>query len=255
MKAFGVSDIGLMRKINEDALYFQKQSVKGKPFICVIADGMGGHNAGEIASRMAVTQMVEFYKNEMININCSINRYISLINEGFASVNKNIFIESACNKKYSGMGTTLIVTLIIDKTMIVGHVGDSRVYFIRDGNIKKITTDHSYVAELVKNGTIKPEEANSHPQKNLITRAVGTEQEIKVDINTLDLKNGDYILMCTDGLSNMIKEEEIINTVLLDKGLEDKCNILIKTANEKGGHDNATVIIIEVEKGGLSHDR
>lgn len=255
MKAFGISNIGLVRKINEDAFYCQKHYEKGKSFICVIADGMGGHNAGEVASKMAVSQIIDFFDSNISNYRYNVNDYVSLVKDAFLYVNENVYLKSIKNKEYIGMGTTLIVVLIIDRNMIVGHVGDSRVYFIRDHSIKKITTDHSYVAELIKNGTIKPEEAHNHPQKNLITRAIGTGSTIEVDINIFDLKKGDYIVMCTDGLSNMLEETEIMNAVLLDKGLNERCNDLIKLANDKGGHDNITVIIIEVDEGGPNHDR
>ncbi|MCK9216800.1 MAG: Stp1/IreP family PP2C-type Ser/Thr phosphatase [Firmicutes bacterium] len=246
MRAYGSSNIGLIRKTNEDAFYYQDNYEKGKPFVCVIADGMGGHNAGEVASKMAVLQFIDFYERNIKNYKNSFNNYAKLVKEAFFCVNKNIYLESIKKPEYTGMGTTLTVVFIIDNKMIIGHVGDSRVYMIRESHIEKITTDHSYVAELIKNGTIKPEEASSHPQKNLITRAIGTSYTIDVDINVYDLKNGDYMIMCTDGLSNMLNQTEIKETVLYDNDLIEKCNALIGLANKKGGHDNITVIIIEV---------
>ncbi len=246
MRAFGSSNVGLVRKTNEDAFYCQESYESGEPFVCVIADGMGGHNAGEVASNMAVAKFVDFYNNSIRNYKRNLDDYAALVKDAFFYVNKSVYLESVKKLEYVGMGTTLTVVLIIDNKMIIGHVGDSRIYSIRDCNIEKITTDHSYVAELIKNGTIKPEEANNHPQKNLITRAIGTCYTIDVDIDIFDLKNGDFMVMCTDGLSNMLNQTEIKKAVLHDKSLVEKCDALIGLANEKGGYDNITVVIIEV---------
>ena len=250
MKAHGATDIGLVRKINEDAFYFQENHKENEPFICIIADGMGGHNAGEIASKMAVSLMLDFFKK---NISCQsydAKSFALLLKEAFLYVNKIIYLDSIKNKEYFGMGTTLIVAFVSGSNIVVGHVGDSRVYFIGNRNIKKVTTDHSYVAELIKNGTIKPEEANKHPQKNLITRAIGTGITVDVDINIFNLDSEDYVILCTDGLSNMLEDNEIMETVYLEKELKEKCNELIRLANERGGHDNITAIIIEVDREG-----
>lgn len=256
MKSFGKTNIGLVRKVNEDAFYYQRQYEYGKPYLCIIADGMGGHNAGEVASRMAVTEINKFIEK---NLNrqeyYSLKDYEDLIKEAFLHANEEVYKKSMDSKECVGMGTTLTAVLIIEYNMIIGHVGDSRVYIIRNESMKRITSDHSYVAELIKNGTIKPEEANKHPQKNLITRAIGTGESIDVDINVLDIKNGDYILMCTDGLSNMLNEDEILNVVKSDKKIEERCSELIDLANNKGGYDNITVIVVEVDEGGASNDR
>ena len=256
MKSFGKTNIGLVRKVNEDAFYYQKRYEYGKPYLCIIADGMGGHNAGEVASRMAVTEINKFIEK---NLNkqeyYSLKDYEDLIKEAFLHANEEVYKKSMDSKECIGMGTTLTAVLIIEYNMIIGHVGDSRVYIIRNESMKRITSDHSYVAELIKNGTIKPEEANKHPQKNLITRAIGTGEKIDVDINVFDIKNGDYILMCTDGLSNMLDEDEIFDVVKSDKKLEERCSELIDLVNNKGGYDNITVIIVEVDEGGARNDR
>lgn len=256
MKSFGKSNIGLIRKVNEDAFYYQKQYSYGKPYICIVADGMGGHNAGEVASRMAVTEIKEFIEKSLNELEYTdLKDYETLIKRAFLHANKVVYEKSMDSTECIGMGTTLTAVLIIENSMIIGHVGDSRVYFIRNGIMERITSDHSYVAELIKNGTIKPEEASKHPQKNLITRAIGTGKKIDVDVNVFDIKNGDYILMCTDGLSNMLDEDEILNVVISDKNLNEKCSDLIDLANNKGGYDNITVIVIEVDEGGAGNDR
>lgn len=256
MKSFGKTNIGLVRKVNEDAFYYQKRYEYGKPYLCIIADGMGGHNAGEVASRMAVTEINEFIEKSLNEQECNnLKDYEDLIKKAFLHANEEVYKKSMDSKECIGMGTTLTAVLIVESNMIIGHVGDSRVYIIRNDNIKRVTSDHSYVAELIKNGTIKPEEASKHPQKNLITRAIGTGESIDVDINVLDIKNGDYILMCTDGLSNMLNEDEILNVVKSDKKIEERCSELIDLANNKGGYDNITVIVVEVDEGGASNDR
>ncbi len=256
MKSYGISNIGLTRKVNEDAFYYQQQYVCGYPYLCIIADGMGGHNAGEVASKMAVSEIREFIEKSTNEIQYTdLRDYENLIRNAFIHANEIVYQKSIESKDCIGMGTTLTVALIIEKKMIIGHVGDSRVYFIRNNSIERITTDHSYVAELIKNGTIKPEEANNHPQKNLITRAIGTGETIEVDVNVFDVMNGDNIVMCTDGLSNMLEENEILNVVTSNKDLRKKCSNLINLANNKGGFDNITVIVIEVDKGGANHDR
>lgn len=250
MKAFGVSDIGLVRKKNEDAFYIQKTYEKNKPFVCIIADGMGGHKAGDVASKMSISLILDYIEKNMKQHNNDINDFALFLKEAFIYTNKNVYANSFTNKDYQGMGTTLIVCFFMDDNIVIGHVGDSRVYFIKDKNITKVTTDHSYVAELIKNGTIKPEEAYKHPQKNMITRAIGTGEEIDVDISICNLKYEDYIIMCTDGLSNMLSDIEIKDTVLQKVSLKEKCNELIRLAKDNGGLDNITAIIIEVGKEG-----
>ncbi|NLN49369.1 MAG: Stp1/IreP family PP2C-type Ser/Thr phosphatase [Clostridiales bacterium] len=250
MRAFGVTDIGLVRKKNEDAFYYQEIYEKDKPFFCIIADGMGGHKAGDIASKMAISLMLDYFEKNIKLHNCDINDYAFLLKDAFIYVNKSVYLSSLEKEEHQGMGTTLIVSLFIEDSIIIGHVGDSRVYFIKDKNITKVTTDHSYVAELIKNGTIKPEEACKHPQKNVITRAIGTCNDIDVDISIFNLYNEDYIVMCTDGLSNMLSEIEIRETVTEKVSLKEKCTKLITLANDNGGLDNITAIIIEVDREG-----
>jgi protein phosphatase len=145
--------------------------------------------------------------------------------------------------------------LIKDNTLFYGHVGDSRIYLIRKNEITRLTEDHSLVAELVKQGTIKPEEAFSHPQKNIITRALGTEYDIEADLGKYEMSEGDYILLCTDGLSNLINDNEIMELLLSSKDIEQACDNLINRAKENGGFDNITVVVIHNSKGGDCIDR
>lgn len=256
MRSYGASHIGLVRKVNEDSFYCQKEYEYGKPYLCIVADGMGGHNAGEIASKMAVTEIKKYIDEELVkSVGYKLDDYKKLVKDAFLFANKAVYNRSIENVEYSGMGTTLTLALIVENNLIIGHVGDSRIYLIKDEKISKITEDHSYVAELIRNGTIKPEEANHHPQKNLITRALGTSSDLEVDIKNITLENGDFILMCTDGLSNMLSNNEILDTIISFKECKKVCHELINKANANGGLDNVTVVVIEVELGGVNIDR
>ena len=256
MRSFGATHVGLVRKINEDSFYCQEKYEYSKPYICMIADGMGGHNAGEVASTMAVTEVKGFLKKAIKNsVGYGIEDYENLVREAFLFANKCIYNSSMKNKERLGMGTTLTLALIVENNLIIGHVGDSRMYIIKNGCLSKVTEDHSYVAELIKNGTIKPEEANHHPQKNLITRALGTSRTIEVDVKKVAIEYGDFILMCTDGLSNMLSDDEILSTATSEREIQSVCHELVDKANLNGGLDNVTVIVIEVELGGEDNDR
>lgn len=256
MKSFGISHIGLVRKANEDSFYCQETYEYGKPYLCIVADGMGGHNAGEVASKMAVSEIRSFIEKEISNtVLLGLEDCKKLVKDALLFANESVYNNSIKNKECIGMGTTLTLALILENNLIIGHVGDSRMYVIKDNSISKVTEDHSYVAELIKNGTIKPEEANHHPQRNLITRALGTSRNLEVDIRNITINNGDFILICTDGLSNMLSDNEILSTVISAKELNSICDELISKANLNGGLDNVTVIVIEVELGGEDNDR
>jgi PPM family protein phosphatase len=239
------SDKGMIREKNEDS-YNIIDNYNGSLIIFIIADGMGGHNSGELASKMAVDTASKYIRNtpEMMNSRENIPRAIKKIID---DTNSNVFANSKKNIENTGMGTTFIITVIFNKRLYIGHVGDSRVYLIRNNEIIRVTTDHSYVEELVKIGSLTREEAESHPRKNIITKALGCEQTLEADIYSCDCKKDDCLILCTDGLTNMLGEQEIKEAVLNSKTPEDACNILIKRANKNGGRDNITVIVIKDE--------
>jgi len=266
MRSAGRSDIGLVRKVNEDDFLclklndlFKLENPAADLYLCIVADGMGGRNAGEVASSMAVQEIVEFVKEKYIEVltekRITEEKIFDLVREAIYYSNDKIYKKSLLNSEFLGMGTTLSMILIKDSNLYYGHVGDSRIYLIRKNEITKLTEDHSLVAELVKQGTIKPEEAVSHPQKNIITRALGTEYEIEVDLGKQEIIEGDYILLCTDGLSNLISDNEIMELVLSSAGVEKACESLISKAKENGGFDNITVVVIHNDKGGDCSDR
>jgi protein phosphatase len=241
---FGVRcDKGKIREINEDS-YNILASLPGIPVTFIIADGMGGHNSGEIASKAAVESI-----SKNISENPDIFKEGEDIEKAIKTViekaNVDVYKKSLENETYSGMGTTLIAAVAVNRRLYIGHVGDSRVYLIRDNKMEKLTIDHSYIEELVRNGTLTKEEAEKHPNKNLITRALGCGEVLEVDTYTYDIQENDVVLMCTDGLTNMLNEEKILEIVNNYDDLDLACEKLVGDSNEMGGEDNITVIIFK----------
>lgn len=237
---FGLSDVGCVRELNEDCFCVHgfKNSDNG---FCVLADGMGGHNAGEVASQHAV----QFVADDMQRLLSEDDEGIpGRINEAVCSANQKIYTMSCENEVHKGMGTTLVVTFISHGTAYIANVGDSRAYAVRGDEIVQITKDHSIVAELMMSGMITSEEARRHPQKNIITRAVGTDKNVAADVFEYDFAQGDVLIMCSDGLSTMLTDDEIYDIVNKEENSRDTVRRLIDTAKEKGGIDNITVICI-----------
>lgn len=230
-----VSDVGLKRTLNEDfASYLEKEEFK----IYVVADGMGGHNAGEVASEMAAMRIVNY-----INENFSSDKVEKLIVNAIEKVNRDIFNFSNTNENLNGMGTTVTACFITKKFIHVANVGDSCCFAIKNNEIKKITKDHSLVQELVDIGSISEKEAENHPKKNIITRALGTSSRVSVDV--FELKNSEYDLyiLCSDGLTNELTKEEILQVVIEEEDYVKIANKLVFLAKEKGGRDNITVLL------------
>ena len=230
-----VTDIGNVREINEDyGDYYLGESYK----LYVVADGMGGHNAGEVASKMAVDGMINFVKENYKKISDN-----EILIEAVAEVNYKIYKHSLEANNLSGMGTTIAAAMITDECIRVVNVGDSVCYGIDKEAIDKITKDHSLVQELLDTGSITVEEARNHPRKNIITRAVGTNMRVEVDQFTIPQNIYDYFVLCTDGLSNEISEEEIFNEIRWSTNLEKTGKRLIEMAKYSGGKDNITVLV------------
>jgi protein phosphatase len=255
MRSFGKTDVGLVRKINEDSFMCEKLEGYDDLYLYIVADGMGGHNAGEVASSMAVQQVAGYIKENIKAIELGDKEIKDLIGNAILYANERVYKTSILQSNYLGMGTTLSMVIAKNSRIYIGHVGDSRIYLIRDNVILRLTEDHSLVAELIKAGTIKPEEANNHPQKNVITRALGTEYTIESDVSQWDLKNNDIILICTDGLSNAVCEEDMVYTLLNTSDLNEACEILINKAKESGGFDNITAVVVQMCNGGDNDDR
>lgn len=236
-----ISDTGRVRKINEDNLAYH---ICDKYSFAIVADGMGGHLAGEVASKMAVEKISEYVKD---NLTDELDHFQvkQLLNKAFIKANNYIFDYSLENESVMGMGTTATMCLIRNGFLIYAHVGDSRAYMIgRD--IKQITRDHSYVQELVKLGQITPEEAKTHPRRNYITRAMGIEKDVKPDLGIKTYK-GEKVFICSDGLHGKVDDSEILSS-LKKSTLKDSVEELVGLANERGGEDNITALVMEGDK-------
>ncbi|HJB24157.1 MAG TPA: Stp1/IreP family PP2C-type Ser/Thr phosphatase [Candidatus Jeotgalibaca pullicola] len=237
--AYG-SDRGKNRKINEDFVsWFSNEN--GQPLL-LLCDGMGGHQAGDVASEMAVSHMGEAWKPTSFT-DCE-QVSVWLLNT-IQKVNRLIFQKSLDFTDLDGMGTTLVAATYIGKELVIAHVGDSRAYLYRNYQLKQLTEDHSLVHELVKSGEISSEEAKNHPQKNIVTRSVGTRESIQVDLTSIPVLENDILLLCTDGLSNMVDEEGIKGVLKDWLSVEEKTNKLIESANEAGGLDNISVVLAD----------
>jgi serine/threonine protein phosphatase PrpC len=242
MRACAMTDIGRVRTANQDYVYASTDAVGMLPNLFLVADGMGGHKAGDYASRYISEHLVEHLKQ------AGNSEIIPLLREGIEKVNKMLYQESRDRAELNGMGTTLVAAVIEDSTMYVANVGDSRLYQIRN-KLKQITKDHSYVEELVSLGQMERGSRDYREKKNIITRAVGTEEKLNIDFFEVSLEPGDYILMCSDGLSNMLEDAEMEEIICSELELGEKAEKLITVANDNGGKDNIGVVLINPEIG------
>ena len=244
MKTFSITDVGMVRQVNQDYVF-----TTGKPLgilqnLFVVADGMGGHQAGDYASKCTVEVMIkEIAKSEGEDIE-------RVLVKAIKSANREIIKEASSDEHLKGMGTTVVAATVKEQMLYFANVGDSRLYLIRD-DIRQITKDHSLVEEMVRSGKLKKEEARKHPNKNVITRAVGVEREVNIDFFDLRVRKGDKILLCSDGLSNMLEDNEIREIVTSGGDVEERARKLITAANQNGGKDNISVVLVEPLSGEL----
>lgn len=239
LKTFSVTNIGRKRKMNQDYVYSSEQPVGQLANLFLVADGMGGHNAGEYASRVTVETIVECIAD------LPETDAVRIFDTAIQTANARIRKLAAASPLLSGMGTTVVAATCDGERMCVANVGDSRLYVVGRQGIRQITRDHSWVEEMVQRGGIGREEARNHPDKNIITRAVGAEDTVKPDFFTVRLEEGDTVLMCTDGLTNMLEDEEIRMIMDGARDIVEKAQELVEAANENGGKDNISVILIE----------
>lgn len=238
MKTFSKTDIGMVREVNQDYVFTSAVPVGNIPNLLIVADGMGGHKAGDFASRFAVENLVkELAKSTEDGPEAMIKAAIS-------TVNRELFMTANADSRLQGAGTTLVVATVIENTLYFANVGDSRLYLLNDG-IKQLSKDHSFVQEMVRLGGIKADEAKYHPDKNIITRAIGAKEKVEIDFFEYRLKKGDVILMCTDGLSNLVDDEEIHRIVKSARDVVEAVELLIERANGNGGRDNIGIVIAE----------
>jgi PPM family protein phosphatase len=235
----GLTDPGRRRRHNEDAYVCE-------PPLFAVADGMGGAQAGELASGLAAAALREDQAG-----GAGEERVDQLIQEA----NRRVYRRQAEDASASGMGTTMTVALVEDARVAIGHVGDSRAYLIRNGSLEQLTEDHSLVAELVRSGKLAPEEAEGHPQRSVITRALGTDPDVDVDTFSVETKPGDLFLLCSDGLTSMVDDRAILGEVERNRGdLKSAAKALIRAANKGGGEDNITVVFFEIAGGEAAED-
>ncbi len=241
IKAYAKSDIGKLRENNQDYYYISNSLDEVQLYI--LADGMGGYNGGEIASKLAVQTAKSYIENNFKDIEKDRDSIIQLVASSMEYANMVVYEKSKESKELEGMGTTLEICLIYNNRAFIGHVGDSRIYRIRKEFMRKLTQDHSYVQKLVKDGTITQEEAVHHPQKNMLMKALGCNAFVEPDVMAKGFLKEDILVMCSDGLTNLVSQEEIFK--LAKKDIEQAPKDLIEIANKNGGYDNITVVIIK----------
>lgn len=238
MNTFSMTDVGSVREVNEDYVFASSAPIGHLPNLLIVADGMGGHRAGDYASRFAV-EMVKETLSE-----CAADSPETMIRDAVSSANEKLLEAALQDENLKGMGTTLVVATVIERTLYFANVGDSRLYLLND-DIKQLSKDHSLVQEMVRLGGINQEEAKHHPDKNIITRAVGVRQGVEIDFFEYRLKDGDIILICTDGLSNMVEDAEIFRIVKSSRDVVEAVERLVEKAKDNGGRDNIGVIVAE----------
>ncbi len=238
MKVFSATDTGRKRQVNQDYIFTSEGAVGNLPNLLVVADGMGGHNAGDFASRYGVSVLVESVRKDR-NFNP-----VKILRNAIEAANREVLSQAKMDPTMAGMGTTMVACTVVGGYAYVANVGDSRLY-VSSSELTQITQDHSLIAEMVRLGELTPEEGRNHPDKNIITRAVGTAEEVRIDFFDIKLESGDRILMCSDGLTNMVADERIFE-ILKEKEAEESPQTLVDEANNNGGKDNIAVIVAEV---------
>ena len=236
-KTVSITDIGRKRKLNQDYVFISDIPVGKLSNLYLVADGMGGHNAGGFASRYAVETIVDEISGSREE------EAFAILYEAIEEANRRVIEKAAEDESMSGMGTTLVAATVSGDLLKVANVGDSRLYLVGEG-IRQVTTDHSLVDEMVRMGGIDREQARNHPDKNIITRAIGAQSEIKPDFFEVKLMPGDRIFMCTDGVSNMLTDDEIFHILQEFEEEEEQIRQIVEAANEQGGRDNMGVILI-----------
>lgn len=240
MKSVAITDIGRRRKVNQDYIYCNDKAVGLLPNLYIVADGMGGHKAGDFASRFCVT---EFEKELMEQ---KARTIIGSMESALQQTNERLLKEAAV-PELEGTGTTFVAATIVNQMVYAANIGDSRLYLLHEGRIRQITQDHSLVEEKIQRGELERKEARNHPEKNVITRAMGASEVVVPDFFEVEIENGDYILLCSDGLTNMVEDEEIKSVIFSSTmTLQQRAQRLIEMANENGGRDNISLVLVYI---------
>lgn len=238
MNTYSITDVGRVRSMNQDRYsnYFHPRFS-----LLLLADGMGGHNAGEVAASMAIDACREYFMKDKER-----SDYEALLTEAVEAANLAVYEKGESISEYRRMGTTICAAVIADRQLTIAHVGDSRIYLFRDGKLLQLTQDHSLVADMVRQGLLTPEQALVHPDRNTLTRAVGTNETIAVDTRTLSLSAGDRLLLCSDGLTKMMDTEAIEAILAAEPVAREAAEMLVKQANDNGGADNITLTLYDI---------
>lgn len=237
------TDVGKVRHINEDAVYFLQYD-DTKAYV-IVADGMGGHKGGKLASQGSIDRIRGYFAGRAVQL-AACNEIPGILKECLDYVNESLYLKSLEDATLVGMGTTVVLCVITENTVSVANVGDSRLYRLHNGSIQQITKDHSLVQQLLDAGSITPEEAQHHNNKNVITRAIGSEMTVDVDTYTITVQKDDLIILCSDGLTNLVSDTEIAEVLQQEAALQDGVDKLVELANSYGGFDNITVAAIRV---------
>ncbi|MBR1568915.1 MAG: Stp1/IreP family PP2C-type Ser/Thr phosphatase [Lachnospiraceae bacterium] len=238
MLSYGKTDIGLKRSMNQDNVFYSDDPLGNLPNLYIVADGMGGHKAGDYASSYAVRRFTEFVKR------CDDENPLTIMKKGIQEVNLGMLAASKSREDLSGMGTTFVVAVVKDHHLYVANIGDSRLYILQKDQIRQITLDHSLVEELIRTGQLDPLKIRNHPEKNIITRALGIGDEAIPDFFELELTMDEQILLCSDGLTNMVEDDEILNIITEEREPKSAVERLIERANYYGGKDNIAALVV-----------
>ncbi len=242
------SHVGKVRQVNEDQAW--SGVLAGGWTAAIVADGMGGHRAGDVASSLAVESLVQSL--QAWEHSATVADSVPKLKEIIGQANKAVFDTAALNEQYHNMGTTVVMAMIREDSGLIGHIGDSRAYRLREGRLEQLTEDHTLVNELAKSGQLSPQEAAHHPRRNVLTRALGTDREVEADVRIIDWRSGDVLLLCSDGLSGLVDHSEVLATLEHSESeLDQQAQRLIDLALLAGGDDNITVAL--VADGGRAH--
>lgn len=241
------TDVGKKRNINED--YLEVTEKADQLHLAVLADGMGGHNAGDVASELAVRFLTDRFLKSNLRVDSEAGHVSMWLKESYEGANERISRIAESDPNCKGMGTTLIAAIFQANQVTFAHIGDSRVYLFSKGEIKPLTKDHSYVNVLLDSGEINEEQARNHPKKNMLMKAIGTEVSIEPDILSIKLRQGEIILICSDGLSNMVTQDQMVHILAENVSLEAKVDAFVQLANAEGGEDNISIILCCMKAG------
>jgi PPM family protein phosphatase len=244
IKTAQLSDKGRVRQVNEDSVWVG--NIQDEYVLGIVADGMGGHRAGDTASRLAVQTVISDLQGLEAGLSAEACR--AALHDAILHANDVVFHTAQTSDDYHNMGTTVVAVLLRGSQGIIGHIGDSRAYLISEEGLRLITQDHSLVNELLKTGQISQEEADSHPRRNVLTRALGTDSEVSVELDHIELSSGEVLLLCSDGLSNMITRDQIETVALAGIALDERARHLVALALEAGGEDNIPVALFEYDQ-------